>query len=422
MSQARALSMPQIVSYGALGLPLAFAALPIYVHVPKLYADDLGLSLTVVGAILLGARVVDAVTDPLFGWLGDHVASRLRWIVLALPLLAAGMFGLLSPPGDAGPLWLLCLLVLACAGYSMASVNYHAWGAEMAGGPGERTRVMASREGFGLVGVVMAAALPGFLADDIAPGLQRLAWGFIPLLGIAALITLWGAPQAGASAPARERPWVALRRALARPAFVRLLILFGLGGIAASIPASTVLFFVEDVIGRPDASGPLLAVYFVAGAAGLPVWVKLSDRLGKVGAWMVAMIVAIVAFVWAAMLGPGDLMAFGVICALSGLALGADLALPPAILADQLGERGGAGEGVGAGSSFGWWNLVAKASLALAAGLALPLLDLFGYTPGRDGEAGRLALALVYAALPVLLKLFALGLTWHWRHQLGAKS
>lgn len=421
MNPARALSMPQIVSYGVLGLPLAFAALPIYVHVPKLYADDLGLSLTVVGAILLGARVVDAVTDPLFGWLGDHVASRLRWILMALPLLALGMLGLLSPPRDAGPVWLLMLLVLACAGYSLASVNYHAWGAEMAGGAGERTRVMASREGFGLVGVVLAAALPGFLAEGIAPGLQRLAWGFIPLLGIAALITLWGAPQVRTTGAPRETPWAALRRALSRPSFVRLLILFGLGGVAASIPASTVLFFVEDVIGQPSASGALLAVYFVAGAAGLPVWVKLADRIGKVGAWMVAMGVAIVAFVWAATLGPGDVLAFGVICALSGLALGADLALPPAILADQLSVRDG-DPPAGAGASFGWWNLVAKASLAVAAGLALPLLDLLGYVPGRGDEDGRLALALVYAALPVLLKLFALVLTWHWRHQLGARS
>ena len=28
-----------LAAYGALGLPLAFAALPIYVHVPHLYAE-----------------------------------------------------------------------------------------------------------------------------------------------------------------------------------------------------------------------------------------------------------------------------------------------------------------------------------------------------------------------------------------------
>ena len=37
-------------AYGALGLPLAFASLPIYVHVPRYYAETVGLELAVEGA------------------------------------------------------------------------------------------------------------------------------------------------------------------------------------------------------------------------------------------------------------------------------------------------------------------------------------------------------------------------------------
>jgi Na+/melibiose symporter-like transporter len=416
MSTASPLSNRQVLAYGVLGLPLAFAALPLYVHVPKLYADDLGMSLSLVGGILLGARVFDAITDPLFGWLGDHRWCRRRWIVLALPLLVLGMVGLLAPPASAGPLWLLGLLVVACAGYSLASVNYQAWGAEMAGRPAERTRVMASREGFGLVGVVMAAALPGLLADGTAEGLARLAWGFVPLLALAAMVTFFGAGAVSASRPTRDASVSALLAVLRHAPFARLLTLFAVGGMAASIPATTVLFFVDDLIGRPDRAGLFLALYFVAGALGLPLWVRLADRIGKVGAWMVAMGVSILAFVWAATLGEGAVLSFALICVLSGIGLGADLALPPAILADQLGgssERG-------AGACFGWWNLVAKGSLALAAGIALPLLDLFGYAPGARDPQALWALAAVYALLPVLLKGIALALAWRWRHQLGA--
>ena len=68
----------QLAAYGALGLPLAMAALPIYVHVPKFYADTLGLSLAGVGAILLAARIVDAVQDPLLGWWSDRSALARR--------------------------------------------------------------------------------------------------------------------------------------------------------------------------------------------------------------------------------------------------------------------------------------------------------------------------------------------------------
>ena len=54
----------RILDYGALGLPLAFAALPIYVHVPRFYAEVTGMSLALLGLILLGARLLDAGIDP----------------------------------------------------------------------------------------------------------------------------------------------------------------------------------------------------------------------------------------------------------------------------------------------------------------------------------------------------------------------
>ena len=63
--------------YGALGAPLAFAALPLYVLLPNHYAGQLGVPLVALGLVLLGTRALDAVIDP---WLG-------RWVDrgLALP-------------------------------------------------------------------------------------------------------------------------------------------------------------------------------------------------------------------------------------------------------------------------------------------------------------------------------------------------
>ncbi len=66
----------RILSYGALGLPLAFAALPIYVHVPRFYAETAGMELAVLGTILLGARLLDAGIDPWLGWLADRLPRR----------------------------------------------------------------------------------------------------------------------------------------------------------------------------------------------------------------------------------------------------------------------------------------------------------------------------------------------------------
>ena len=67
------MSNARMLSYGLLGLPLAFAALPIYVHVPRFYAETAGMELALLGAILLGARLLDAGIDPWLGWLADRV-------------------------------------------------------------------------------------------------------------------------------------------------------------------------------------------------------------------------------------------------------------------------------------------------------------------------------------------------------------
>jgi len=117
------------------------------------------------------------------------------------------------------------------------------------------------------------------------------------------------------------------------------------------------------------------------------------------------MAAAIAAFVWAGALGPGDSAAFAAVCVVSGLALGADLALPPSLLADVVGRPGAPRA---AGAYFGVWTLATKFNLALAAGVALPLLGALGYAPGVRDDGALAALALVYAIVPCVLKAGAL--------------
>lgn len=404
--------------YGLLGLPLAFAALPIYVHVPHLYAAELGLSLSLVGAILLATRVADALADPLIGWLSDRWPSRRGLVALALPPLGLGLIGLLVPPAGAGALWLAGGLVLVSFGYSLATINHAAWGAELGADEDGRTRLVAGREGCALIGVMLASALPGLLAGRLPDGLARMAAVFIVLLGLVALASLPGLPDGRRLPAVAERPWAGLHVVLSRRPFAALLGVFAVNGVAAAIPASTVLFFVADVVQREDLSGLFLALYFVAGAAGLPLWVGLARRIGKPRAWLAGMGLAMVVFAWAGGLGAGDAWAFGLLCVLSGLALGADLALPSAILADQLARSGSPR----AGACFGCWAFVAKASLALAAGLALPLLEALGYAPGQREPAALDALAMVYGGLPLVLKMLAAGLLWRWRNILDGRD
>jgi Na+/melibiose symporter-like transporter len=90
--------------------------------------------------------------------------------------------------------------------------------------------------------------------------------------------------------------------------------------------------------------------------------------------------------------------------------LGADLAIPGAMLTRVIQQAGLSGRAEGA--FFGWWNAANKLNLALAAGLGLPLLQWLGYAPGRRDDVALQALTLAYCLLPCLLKLAAAGLLY----------
>ena len=407
------LTCRNLLAYGALGLPLAGAALPIYVHLPNLYGGTLGMNLAVLGLVLLAARLADAFIDPLLGALNDRVQRPKAMVAAGIGLLVAGVLLAFNPPhpGQAGGetlwLWLSIALVPVYLGYSLASVSYLAWGSLLGHTPHDRTRVSAFREGFGLAGVVLASVLPAVLAARIDEGLARFSVMFAIAAALCAALTLAAAPAAS-QPPGRHAPSVrAMLAPFSNAAFRRVFTVFMLNGIASALPATLVLFFVADALQLPGGGGFFLAVYFLGGAASLPLWVAVSRRIGKPAAWFAAMAGSVVAFAGAFVLGPGDWAGFTVVCALSGLALGADLALPPAMLADTIRD---AGHEERAGAYFGAWTFATKLNLAIAAGVALPLLALLGYVPGNPATVQPLYYA--YCLLPCALKIAAACALW----------
>lgn len=415
--QTRSPGARELAAYGLLALPLATAALPIYVHLPNLYGGLLGMNLALLGLVLLCARLADAFVDPLIGVLNDRLQRPRATIALGAALLAFGVLMAFNPPPQASLrdasgesllwLWLAAALIPVYLGYSLATVSYLAWGALLGGTPHARTRVTATREAFGLAGVILASLLPALLAARIDAGLSRFSLGLAVVIAACVVITLLAAPRPPRVAAAQTSGLAAMLAPFSRRAFSGLFVIYMLNGIASALPATLVLFFVGDALQLPRDAGIFLAIYFVCGAAGLPLWVGISKRTGKPAAWLAAMLASVGAFMGALALGAGDYAGFAAVCALSGLALGADLALPPAMLADVIRD---AGDETRAGAYFGAWSFATKLNLALAAGLALPLLEVSGYVPGNPSTVQPLYFA--YCLLPCILKLAAAGALW----------
>mgnify|MGYP006273341771 CR=1 FL=1 len=416
-----ALSARALLAYGGLRAPLALLELPLFVLLPAFYGREAGLALAVVGAVLFAARLVDAVADPLIGAAIDrtrHAAGYLRWIRLASVPLAVGFAAMLHPPSwpPAGvAAWLAGCSVITYLAWSTVTIAHQAWGAELATDSTNRVRVTGFREACGLAGVLASAAvlepqhatlLCGVLAAALAVALMLLRSAPLPAARLPAGPALRPAHDNASARIPSAWPW---RELFANRAFRQLLAVFMLNGTASALPATLVLFFVADVLGDAARAPLFLLIYFVAAALGMPFWVRLAVRVGARRAWLAGMIAAVIAFAWAFALGEGDWIAFGVICAVTGLALGADLAMPPALLAAAITGSGGHGEREGA--YFGVWSLATKLNLALAAGLGLPLIGLLGYQPGAVSTSTA-PLAFAYAALPCAIKLGAAWLLW----------
>ena len=406
------LTAQALIAYGLFALPLALLALPVYVQVPQLYSATLGMPLALVGTTLLATRLLDACADPLIGHWMDRVAparGHAGFVLMSLPAMLVGYLALFNPPVMVSTeatrvLWFVVSLVLVYLGYSMAMIAHGSWGASLTQHRDARARLTSMREGFALAGVMIASALPAIA------GLQGLMIAFVITLALASLLLLRAAPRAEVR-PASDGHWSEIIAPLRQARFRWLLAVFAVNGIAAAIPATLFLFFATDKLQLPSQAGWFLVAYFVSAALALPGWAKVSAAIGESRAWLFAMLVSIGVFIWAAQLDAGALLPFALICVLSGAALGADLALPPALLAGVIAAAGDSGKREGA--YFGLWTFATKMNLALAAGISLPLLSWLGYVPGQASEAGLRGLVLAYAVLPCALKLAAAALLWH---------
>ena len=402
------ISSLRLLCYSMLGVPLAFAGLPIYVHIPHYYATVHHVPLVHISAVLLGIRFIDALQDPLIGMFSDRWQHcRRRIMALSCIVLCASFVALFYVPTGISPaLWMAAMLLLVYSTFSTVMINFYAAGLPLGRNPTEHTRISAYREGMLLLGVILAAALPHYFTQhyEALTAYHYFALCIIPVMAFSAYASLRVIGN-GESVRSHKPHWRASFALLGDAATRRILLLFFVNSIPTAITSTLFLFFTEDVLGAPDEAGILLITYFLSAACSVALWAKLAAKFGRLITLRIAMMLAIGSFIWAYGLQAGDVEAFYIICVLSGVALGADLTILPSLFADALknNAQGGAG--------FSLWNFLSKLNLSLAAGVILPLLAWQGYDPNITASETQ-AVSIAYALIPCAFKLVALWLTW----------
>jgi GPH family glycoside/pentoside/hexuronide:cation symporter len=391
--------------YAIFAAVLAAAGLPIYIHAPKFYVDEYGVSLAALGSVLFGLRLLDVVQDPLLGKLAVAV-RHVQGVAVAvtLAIMGAAMLGLFAVTPPTNPvLWFAVMLTLVFSAFSFLTINFYARGVQKAqslGGDSGYLRVARWRETGALLGVCVASVMPSvFLA---------MAWpefvAYAALFALACLVAAIAMHSEwhGATTEPSAGFGIVLRDQISR----RLLLIALVNAAPVAVSSTLFLFFVESRLDAPGWEGPLLLLFFVAAAAAAPLWGALAEQVGAKSALLAAMALAIVAFSFAMMLGSGDTIWFAIICLASGSAVGADLTLLPAVFARRMETVA-----PNASEGFALWGFVSKFTLAFAAIALLPILEDSGFVSGaKNSDAALSTLTLLYAGVPCALKLVAIGL------------
>jgi GPH family glycoside/pentoside/hexuronide:cation symporter len=414
--------LDRLLFYVLPAIPIAALTLPLYIIVPTFYSETLGLSLAAVGGAIIAVRIIDAVTDPVIGWLSDRwrppFGRRRSFFVVALFPAAVACIMLFWPPAKPTALYLALWGAALSMGFTAMQLSYTAWGAELAGNYRVRSRIAGYREAFTLIGTLIAIALP------FAIGIDGGGFNGLAVLGVVVAVCLFlfgglavaKVPEPREYSVSKVNILEGLGHMARNGPFVRLIAAYFLNGLANGIPATLFLYFVAQRLDAADMRGPLLFIYFLAGLFGVPLTLKLASRLGKHRAWCYAMLFNAALFACVSLLGAGDAYVFAAICFGTGLTVAADLALPSAIQADVIDVDTASSGEQRSGLYFATWSLSTKLSLAAGVGIVFPLLSLFGFDPApgaQNEETALAALAAIYVWIPVALKLGAIALMWN---------
>ena len=390
--------------YAAFGAILAFAGPPIYIHVPKLYTDLHGIDVGTLGVILLLLRSVDFIQDPLLGYIIGRSDKSQRFVIsIGLgALLAIGMLLLFIPSIPISVhLWLALSLVIVFTGFSGFQILYYSTGVGLARDDHSHEIVASWREAGILVGICAACVAPIMLSEYY--GLGNGYFLYSVLFCVLLFIALWGLRYVWEIGYTTSINGTSFFSLLKDKILSRLFVIGFFNTLPVGITATLFLFYVEDRLEAPSHAGIMLLLFFLCAAVAAPFWGRVAQIFGIKQTMILGMLLSILAFSIAWGLGPGDYLIFYIVCAVSGAALGADMTLLPAMISKRLEYIG-----KGAEQTFGIWGFVNKSTLAIAAGVVLPALSFSGFVSNSENSNEALsALSFYYAALPCLLKLFA---------------
>ncbi len=405
--------MRQLLAYALPTLPIAFLGLPVAFLLPSYYAKTMGLSLSAIGGFLLASRLLDVVLDPMIGKWSDSTRSRFGrrklWMWIGAPILMLGAWVLLMPPIRPSGWYLLVASFVIYAGGSTLGLPYSAWGTEIVPTYHGRARLAGVREITGVIGGLLIAAIPAITGLLGHPAIDRftmslMAWMIIVAAPVTVALATWLVPEAPVRLRARIEWLPSIAGLLQNKPFRLFCLAYVVQSIGSSVAGVTMVFYINDFLLAPKTVGPALFVLSITTILAVPLWLRISRRVGKHRATAYSIFLSMVLYAGVTpFLRPGDGLYYIVLLAVLGVASCGLTTLPLGIIGDVIDYDTLMNGQARGGIYWGVWSCAQKLAPALGIGITLNVLSALGYSATRHNSASALAsVKYIYAFGPIV--------------------
>ncbi|KIO35159.1 glycoside-pentoside-hexuronide (GPH):cation symporter [Shewanella sp. cp20] len=301
------LSIREKVAYGLGDTASNIVFQTVMLFLTFFYTDIFGISAAFVGTMFLAVRIMDAVTDPLMGYLADRTHTRwgryrpyLLWC--ALPFAAISVLAFTTPDfNESGKeIYALVTYALLMLAYTAINIPYCALGAALTTNPAERVSVQSYRFVFAMLGGLMVSSLTLPLVDffgngDKAKGYQLTILAMSILGTIMFLLCFAGTKERDFSKDEGSDNMKAAAKALWANDQWRVLSLAAIFLLTGLVLKSTLaIYYVKYFLGREDMISLFVTSGVIGNIVGVALAKKLADKICKVKAYIGLQLIAAV--------------------------------------------------------------------------------------------------------------------------------
>jgi len=269
------------------------------------YVDRLGMTTPQMAAILLIYTFIDALDNPIYGFLSDRTRTRWGrrrpWLVIGTPLLILAFIAFYSTPaflaGKSLFAYAMLFYILAGTLDSVINANYGALFPELFRTEASRASTNALRQAFQLVAMIISIALTPMVTGAIGYKMTAILYG---ILGGAVILYMSLTSKEVRTKTDENIPrlWNSLKDLVTNRKFWMAGFANAFYSAAMSLVLASMPFFVKYTLRISDSQSTLLFASVLIIAIGcVAVWARLVRKFSLMPVWRAALITLAVAFI-----------------------------------------------------------------------------------------------------------------------------